>query len=459
MFKWVRDKIPTITGKRHLLYQDVGIFTIMAVLAACGLIYEYLLSHYAGRVLGVVEVAIFAMIGIMIVSMGVGAFLSRFINDPFTGFAWLELGIACLGCTSVLIIASFIAFVEVFPYVIAENYGMPPDLVPRGGGILTLGTFSKSAPYVIGFVLGAMIGAEIPLIARVRQSYYEKHLIHNTGAIYGIDYIGAGIGAAIWVLLMLSMDISLAAALTATANILVGLLFYIMFRSRIRFKEVLLFLHIIAACLILTVATSGKAWEAHLEDLLYKDKVVFRMNTKYQHITITERRMDPAKPTILTFYINGRTQFSSNDEHIYHAMLTYPAMAGSARHDNILIIGGGDGLALRDVLRWNPKKVLLLDLDKRVIELFSMPVSENTAHGNFPKPRLIQLNNNAFSDPRVEVHIGDAFITVDELLNKGALFDTIIVDNPPDTDRLGDPLLAYKFHWSILPRDWVRRFA
>jgi len=114
-----------------------------------------------------------------------------------------------------------------------------------------------------------------------------------------------------------------------------------------------------------------------MEDMLYQDKVIYRMNTKYQHITITERTMDPAKPPVLTLYINGRTQFASNDEHIYHSMLTYPAMAASARHEKILIVGGGDGLALRNVLQWNPEKVTLLDLDEQVIQFFSTPLEEN----------------------------------------------------------------------------------
>ena len=58
----------------RLFLKDVLLITIMAVLAACGLIYQYLLSNYAGRILGVMEHAIFTMIGIMIVSMGIGSF-------------------------------------------------------------------------------------------------------------------------------------------------------------------------------------------------------------------------------------------------------------------------------------------------------------------------------------------------------------------------------------------------
>jgi len=409
----------------------------MAVLAGCGLVYEYLLSHYAGRVLGAVETAIFAMIGIMIVAMGVGALAARWIRCPFSGFAWLEVAIALLGSSAVLIVAATISFTNLLPQVIANVYGLPPDLVPQGGWISHVNALANISPYVIGFILGFLIGAEIPLIARVRESLYGEHLKHNTGAIYGMDYIGAGVGAALWVLFMLAMDPFLAAVLVASFNVAAGLLFYFLYRQRIRFGKTLLASHGAVILVIIMIGTYGADWDATMEDMLYQDKVVYRMNTKYQHITITERIMDPAKPAVLTFYINGRTQFASNDERIYHSMLVYPAMAASARHDNVLIIGGGDGLALRDVLRWNPKQVLLLDLDQQVVDFFSRPLERN---GRVVNGALLALNQHAFSDPRVETRFGDAYLSVDALLRNQRSFDTIIVDLPdpshPDLNNL-----------------------
>ncbi len=409
----------------------------MATLAGCGLIYEYLLSHYAGRILGTVETAIFIMIGIMIVAMGIGAFLARIFKDCFTAFAWLEVAIALLGATAVLMIAAIFSLTHLMPQIIAEVYGLPPDLAPTGGIIQTLISFTKMTPYLFGFILGLMIGMEIPLIAQVREKLYGEHLKHNTGSIYGIDYIGAGVGAAIWVSFMLAIDPYRAAIITASANIVAGLLFLALYRKRIRFSTLLLALHGIVIAVIIIIASNGDDWDKAMEDMLYQDKVIYRMNTKYQHITITERTMDPAKPPVLTFYINGRTQFASNDEHIYHAMLTYPAIAASARREDILIIGGGDGLALRNVLKWNPKKVTLLELDEQIIRFFSEPIMEN---GRFINEPLLKLNDYAFSDPRVEIILGDAYLKVDELLSKSRFFDTIIVDLPdpghPDLNNL-----------------------
>jgi len=422
---------------KSLTLKDFGLFVIMAVLAGCGLIYEYLLSHYTGRVLGAVETVIFAMIGVMIVSMGIGAFVARYITCPYTGFAWLELSIAILGGSGVLLIACVFAFIHTLPVSIAKTFGMPMDLVPMGGFIKNLVDVAETVPYVVGFILGALIGAEIPLIARVRESMYGYKLAHNTGDIYGMDYIGAGIGAAIWVGLMLRLEPTLAASITAAANLCVGLVFFFLFFNKIRWRHFLLVAHIIAASLIMTIGLYGPGWDAAMEDILYKDRVVYRLSTRYQRVVITERTVDPLQPPITGFYINGRTQFSSHDEHIYHALLTYPAMVASARHERVLIIGGGDGLALRDILRWSPKEVVLIDIDHDIIDFFKMP---RFVEGAAINQRLLELNHHSLQDPRVKIIVGDAFEEVDHLLGTIQMFDTIIVDLPdpshPDLNKL-----------------------
>lgn len=422
---------------KSLKLKDFTLFVIMAVLAGCGLIYEYLLSHYTGRVLGAVETVIFAMIGVMIVSMGIGAFAARYIVCPFTGFAWLELIIAILGGSGVLVIAGVFAFTHTLPARIAETFGMPPDLVPMGGIVKDLLGLAEIVPYVVGLILGALIGAEIPLIARVREAMHGCRLTHNTGDIYGVDYIGAGFGAAIWVGFMLSLEPTLAASITAAANLCIGLVFLFLFFDQIKWRHFLLVAHIIVGSLIVTIGQYGPEWDAAMEDILYEDRVIYRMTTRYQRMVITERTIDPLQAPVINFYINGRTQFSSRDEHIYHALLTYPAMAASARHDKILIVGGGDGLALRDVLRWSPKQVVLIDIDEDIIDLFKSP---RLVDGVVINERLLQLNRNALQDSRVNIIVGDAFKEVDHLLETMHVFDTIIVDLPdpshPDLNKL-----------------------
>ncbi len=419
---------------KHL---DWAVLTILAIGAGCGLVYEYLLSHFAGRILGAVEVAIYGIISIMMVFMGVGSFLARHISNPFAGFAWIEVILAFVGCSSVLFMSGGFALATLFPQILAETFSLPPDLIPRGALIAQIESMANLLPYLIAALLGTLIGMEIPLIGEIRSQIYNDSLKNNAGSIYGIDYLGAGVGAVFWVFLMLSLDVSLAGALTASVNLFIGTVFFYLFKNKIPSATSLLFAHVVVALWILQVFTYGANWTAEMEDMLYKDKVIYRVNTHYQHLVITERIMDPAKPKVLTFYINGRTQFASNDEHIYHSMLTYPALAASARQDNILIIGGGDGLAARDVLRWQPKKITLLDLDKDLIGLFKTPIIEN---GNIINQRLIDINQNSFNDPRVHIIFGDAFITIDQLIRQQQLFDTIIIDLPdpnhPDLNKL-----------------------
>jgi len=424
---------------------DLAVLTILAIGAGCGLVYEYLLSHYAGRVLGAMEVAIFGIITVMMVFMGVGSFLARNVKNPYAGFAWLEVLLALLGSTSVLLIGGLFALSGLFPKILMDTFGLTTDLAPSGGLIATVERIVRLSPYAVGAVLGTLIGMEIPLIGEIRADIHKNGLKNNAGSVYGIDYIGAGVGAILWLVFMLAMDVSLAGALTASANLAVGILFFLLFKEKIRWPGPLLAAHALTAIVVIQVYDKGADWSATMEDLLYRDEMVYRINTKHQRLVVTERIMDPAKPTVLTFYINGRTQFASNDEHIYHAMLTYPALAASARHRNILVVGGGDGLAVRDILRWNPEKVTLLDLDEGLVRLFREPMSEPVDN-----VRLLAANEGSFSDPRVEFRFGDAFLSVDELLRNETLFDAIVVDLPdpshPDLNKLYSARFYAKLH-------------
>ncbi len=430
-----------VSAKRQLLLHDVILIGIMAILAACGLIYEYLLSHYAGRVLGAVETAIYAMIGIMIVSMGLGAFAARWCKQPFTAFAWLEAIIALVGMSAVLLIAALIALTGTLPQLLTEIFNLPPGTVLDGEILLDLQEFATYTPYFAGFLLGFLIGMEIPLIARVRQQIYGTYLENNIGTIYGADYIGAGVGAAVWVTFMLSMEITQAAVLTALLNVLAGSVFLWRYFDQVQWPKTLAVFHLLLLVSLLILAQNGQHWMQQFTNVLYKDQVIYTSQSNYQHIAVTERYLSVDQAPILDLYLNGRLQFSGADEHVYHSMLVYPAMAASRRHDNILLIGGGDGLALRDVLRWEPKQVTLIDLDPELVALFSNNGSDQShSVKNQINQQMTQLNQHAFDDPRVDVIFGDAFIEITSLISQGLKFDTIIIDLPdpshPDLNKL-----------------------
>ncbi|CAM4416822.1 polyamine aminopropyltransferase [Pseudoalteromonas ostreae] len=426
-------------SKHSLLGHDFLLITVMAILAGCGLIYEYLLSHYAGRVLGSVESAIYAMIGTMIVAMGIGAFLARWFKDAFTAFAWLESLIALVGMGCILAIASVIAVSYSLPHIFSDIFNLPADVVLNGYVFQKLQEWSRFLPYVFGLLLGLLIGMEIPLIARIRQHVYGRFLENNAGTIYGADYIGAGIGAAIWVSIMLAMPIMQAAAWTALFNIIAGLAFLWRYHSYVRYAKLLLVCHIALLVLFGFILMLGSSWMKDLSNVLYKDKVIYSEATKYQHLVLTERLSRNQPDPITDLYLNGRLQFSSIDEQIYHSMLVYPPLLASNRHDNVLIIGGGDGLALRDVLKWPVKEVTLIDLDAQLLSLFGHDDDEFNPPAAIHE-RLTKLNMHSMADPRSHIKVGDAFLEVERLLDEGKRFDTIIIDLPdpnhPDLNKM-----------------------
>ena len=423
--------------KRNTRLHDLLLILAIGLVAACGLVYEYLMAHYTGRILGSVEPTIYAMIGLMIVAMGIGAFAAKWISDVFRGFAWLELSVALIGATSVLALSAVVALAYSFPEWLRTIYGVDVS-VPLDGGLATvLLKFARIVPFILGFVIGLLIGMEIPLIARVRERIHARHLEHNLGTMYGADYIGAGFGAAIWILVCLKLPIIYAAVGTAAINTIVGFAFLIVYRKELRPAVALWIGHLVMAIVLVMMAAIGNEWVSRLGDTLFKDRVVYQIQTPYQNAVLTKRHIAPEYPDILSLYINGRLQFASNDETIYHAYLTAPAMLASNRSKRVLVLGGGDGLALRDVLRWNPEEVVLIDIDPQIVELFSGRDTDAPAHLT---QSLLRLNEEAFLDDRVRVLIGDAFVEVEKLAAQQELFDVVIADLPdpshPDLNRL-----------------------
>lgn len=419
--------------RRH----DAVLIGTMGVVAGCGLIYEYLMAHFAGRILGAVEPTIYAMIGLMIVAMGIGAFLAKWVSSMFRGFAWLEVSIGLLGGFSVLALSAAVAFAYSLPEWIRSVYNVDAGVVLDGGLFDVLKTSSRVLPFLLGFVLGLLIGMEIPLIARVREHVHQTHLPHNLGTMYGADYIGAGIGAAVWILVCLKLPIVYAAVGTAAANVLAGGVFLVVYRREVRPAGALWAGHALLAGLLVVLALFGREWIAGLSDSLFRDRVVYHLQTPYQNVVLTKRHVGSGRPDILSFYINGRIQFASNDERIYHAYLTTPSMLAANRRERLLVLGGGDGLALRDLWRWSPTAVTLIDIDPAVVDLFA---GRDEDAPDWLSRALVEQNRSAFDDPRLTLIHGDAFIEVERLAADEERFDVVVVDLPdpnhPDLNRL-----------------------
>jgi spermidine synthase len=155
------------------------------------------------------------------------------------------------------------------------------------------------------------------------------------------------------------------------------------------------------------------------EDEMFADEIVYTKDSSYQRIVITRGRAG------FQLFLNGNLQFSSTDEYRYHEALVHPAMLLSNNPRRVLVLGGGDGLAMREILKYpSVERITLVDLDPEMTRLSSR------------FPLLAELNGHAFNDPRVEVVNQDAFIWVEDTTEPA--YDAAILDFPdPNTFALG----------------------
>lgn len=333
----------------------------MFVMGACGIIYEYVLSVLGNHLIGSSHEEIFIVIGLMMFAMGMGSFAQRNIRkDLFDWFLRIEIFLGLVG--------GFAATIVHLTFATSESY--------------------RVVLYSFAFLIGFLIGMEIPVLIRVNKQY-SKSLRTNLSEILSMDYVGALAGALLFTYLLLT-QVSLAriAFLLGITNVVIGIVGLIAFRPLVRRPGSLA-----AFCLLALVALSygmlrANDWTEWGEQRYFADPIVHRETSKYQHIVLTEQSQR------LNLYLNGHLQFSSEDERIYHELLVHPALTLREPSEplDVLILGGGDGLALREVLRYpNVKSVTLVELDPAVVRLAR------------EHPRLVEINEGSFEDERVAV--------------------------------------------------------
>jgi spermidine synthase len=129
-------------------------------------------------------------------------------------------------------------------------------------------------------------------------------------------------------------------------------------------------------------------------------------------------------------FLNGDLQFSSVDEYRYHESLVHPALAG--KHDRVLVLGGGDGLAMREVLKYpDVREAVEVELDPSVLRL---------ARDN---PDIAALNQHSLDDPRVRVVNADAFTWLRDAEER---FDAVIIDMPDPDSTSTAKLYSVEFY-------------
>lgn len=347
-----------------------------------GIVAEFVLCTLATYFLGNAVLQWTLMMSFMLFAMGLGSHLSRYCSAHLLDtFTVLEFALSLL-CASAA----------------AAAYVLSPFLTNVGVVI-----------YPLGIAIGLLIGMEIPLIARVNAAYEELRV--NISSVMEKDYYGALIGGLFFAFVALPyFGLTYTPIALGAVNFGVASLLLFRFRSLLSAPRLLSGLWAGVGAVLIGLFVLAEPILLFGEQALYKDTVILVRQTPHQRLVMTRWRND------YWLYINGNQQFSSYDEERYHEPLVHPAMALTGNREEVLILGGGDGLALREVLKYSQvKAVTLVDLDPEMTTLAAT------------HPVFLQLNAQAFADPRVSIVNTDAFSF---LLDTSHLFDVIIIDLP-----------------------------
>src|SRR4030095_12232856 len=367
------------------------IFLNVLIIATCGLVYELLAGTLASYVLGDSVTQFSLIIGIYLFAMGVCSWLLCFIEKGLARrFIEVELGVAVLGGFSAPIL--FLTFAQVsYFYVVL---------------------------YFVVFAIGVLVGLEIPLLMRIlKDNLNFKDLVSR---VLAFDYIGALVASLLFpVFLVPRLGVGRSALIFGGFDTTAALWGTWLMRTLIKGSVSGLRARALIVMLLLLVGIiKADKLTSLAEDQLFADDVIYAKTTPYQRIVVTRGRAG------FQLFLNGNLQFSSTDEYRYHEALVHPAMTLARNARRVLVLGGGDGLALREILKYSRvEHVTLVDLDPEMTKLSS----------KFPP--LAELNQHSFEDARVQVINQDAMIW---LHNARAQFDAAIVDFPdPNTFALG----------------------
>jgi spermidine synthase len=366
------------------------VFVTVFVIAACGLGYELVAGALASYLLGDSVARFSTAIGFYLFALGVGAWLSKFLETRLVErFVDIELAVALVGGTSAAVL--FLA--------VGKGRGFEPALY---GEILAVGT---------------LVGLEIPLLLRILKDELEfKDLVAD---VLTFDYVGALVVSLAFPLLFVPrLGLVRTALLLGIANAAVALWSTWILASRTSRPGALRSRCALVLALLVGGMFAADKLTSLAEDEIYADEVVYAKSTPYQRIVVTRNQAG------FQLFLNGALQFSSADEYRYHEALVHPAMASVAEPRRVLVLGGGDGLALREILKHKEvERATLVDIDPAMTRLAR----------EFPP--LVELNRRAFDDPRVTVVNDDAMRWLEE---PRGVFDVIVVDFPdPNSFSLG----------------------
>ena len=368
---------------------EVTLLASVFVVAACGLVYELAAGALASYLLGDSILQFSTVIGCYLFAMGVGSWLSQFFDRQLPAhFLRIELLVALAG-------------------------GLLPAVLFLSNAYIP-GSF-RWVLYGLVATVGILVGLEIPLVMRIlKRNVAFKDVVSQ---VLTFDYLGAlAVSVAFPLILVPQLGLIRTGLLFGLLNAAVAVWALWLFRFELRqFKA-----HALACGLTLAVlaaAFSGANQITTLaEDKFYQDRIVFTAASPYQRIVVTQGKLGHR------LFLNGNLQFAERDEYRYHEALVHPAMAAfsASGPKRVAVLGGGDGMAVREVLKYpSVESVTLVELDPAMTTLFS------------EQPTLVKLNGGALTSPKVKVVNTDAFAWLEAGTD---LFDVIIVDFPDPTN-------------------------
>ena len=377
----------------------VALLASVFVVAACGLLYELAAGALASYLLGDSVLQFSTVIGTYLFAMGVGSWASRhFERELPAHFLRIELLIALLG--GALPAVLFIA-----------NATVP-------------GAF-RPLLYAMVLAVGTLVGLEIPLVMRIlRRDVSLKDLVSQ---VLTFDYLGAlAVSLAFPLLLVPQLGLIRTGFLFGLMNAAVAVWALWLFRHELpRWREFAGACALVGALLAAGMAGAGQITSL-AEERLYQDRIAYAETTPYQRIVVTSGRAG------LRLFLNGNLQFAQRDEYRYHEALVHPAMAAQGAPRRVAVLGGGDGMAVREILKYpSVESVTLVELDPAMTRMFR------------DTPQLAQLNGGALSNPKVHIVNTDAFQWLQQDTDT---YDVVVVDFPDPTNFAIGKLYTNSFY-------------
>ena len=340
-------------------------------------------------------------------AMGVGSYLSKLLGDNLVqNFITVEIAISLIGgvCSLLLLMA--------FPMVRA---------------------LYDATMYSLIFVIGALVGMEIPILTGILS---EKQSTRDSIAnVMSLDYIGALIGSVAFPLFLLpQLGLIRSSFAIGLINILTALTNIYFFRKYLNSPRLITAVSLAILALLIGFTIFGTQLTSFAEKHLYFDQIIYKKQTPYQKIVITKSVVNNEH----RLYIDGHIQFSSRDEYRYHESLVHPLLSIPGDKSRVLVLGGGDGLAVREILKYDDvKEIHLVDIDPEMTE-----ISKNLHI-------LATLNEHSLESSKLTIFNQDAF----SFINKaGVLYDRVIIDMPDPHNEAINKLYSKEFYTMIRKR-------